>query len=190
MDESQSPLKALPNLQRFLARSELAYKGVRFDVRACDLPTASGQTHRHEAVVHPGACVILPLLEHDEIIMIRNYRFAVGEILWELPAGTLEPNESPLDTALRELTEETGYQASQIEPLTVFYSSPGINNEAIYAYLAKDLTFVGQKLDDTEEITTQIVSWPKALSMIQEGEIRDAKTMLTLLFYARFRCNH
>lgn len=183
MDTPSQPIKAMSNLGHFLDNSSLAYHGVRFDVRACEVPAKNGQTRRHEAMVHPGAVVILPLWEDDAVVMIRNYRFAVGETLWELPAGTLEADETPQTSALRELVEETGYQAKIIEPFPPFYSSPGISNEVLYAYVAKELHFVGQKLDDTEMISTEILPWQQILSMIRCGEIRDNKTLTTLLFY-------
>lgn len=183
MDTSWSNKKAMPNLDHFLNHSTLAFKGVRFDVRACDVPTSCGGFRRHEAVVHPGAVVILPILDQSSIIMIRNYRFAVGETLWELPAGTLEPNEDPEASAYRELAEETGYQAKSMDFLGRFYSSPGISNEVLTSYVAKDLQFVGQNLDDTEVITAEIIAWDKVFEMIQSGEIRDNHALSTIFLY-------
>lgn len=183
MDTSWPNKKAMLNLDQFLDHSTLAFQGVRFDVRACDVPTSTGGVRRHEAVVHPGAVVILPLYDDTSIMMIRNYRFAVGETLWELPAGTLELNEDPEDCAYRELAEETGYQAKNMKKLGCFYSSPGISNEVLVAYVAKDLHFVGQNLDDTEVITAEVLSWDKVLEMIRSGEIRDSHAISTLMMY-------
>ena len=157
-----------------LKDSTLVYKGARFDVR---------HIGNRDAVIHPGAVVILPIVDDKNILMIRNERFAVGETLWELPAGTLEPKEHPQATASRELIEETGYEAGQIEFLTSFYTSPGICNEHMFAYVAKDLNFVGQHLDATEKITVEKLAWPEVLKMIRSGEIHDGKTMTTLLWY-------
>lgn len=179
------PMNLQNNFLQFLKNSELVFKGVRFDVRRCDVPTSTGKKKPHEAMVHPGAVVILPIIE-DSIVLIRNYRFAVGETLWELPAGTLEPDESPEKTAPRELAEETGYQAKLIEPLITFFSSPGVSNEILYTYIAKDLTFVGQNLDETEIITTEIIPWSNVMSMVKNGEIRDSKSLVTLLYYSSF----
>jgi ADP-ribose pyrophosphatase len=157
-----------------LKDSTLVYKGSRFDVR---------KIGKREAVIHPGAVVILPLLDEKNIVMIRNERFAVGETLWELPAGTLEPKEEPYITAQRELIEETGYKAGQCDLLTTFYTSPGICNERMFAYVAKDLTYVGQKLEETEKITVEIMDWKRIKEMIYSGEIYDGKTLTTLLFW-------
>lgn len=183
MDTPQPNKKAMPNLDKFLNHSTLAFHGVRFDVRACDIASSNGEMRRHEAVVHPGAVVILPIVDDKSIIMIRNYRFAVGETLWELPAGTLEPEEETENTAYRELIEETGYQANSMELLGRFYSSPGISNEVLTAYIARDLHFVGQNLDDTEVITAEILSWEQVMAMVHSREIRDNHALSTLFLY-------
>lgn len=174
------------HLDQFLKNSSLVYQGGRFDVRRSEFQTKTGDFKKYEAVIHPGAAIILPLLNHDSIVMIRNHRIAVGETLWELPAGTLEPNEEPVNTALRELAEETGYQADSIRLLTTFYSSPGISNEVMHAFVAENLHFTGQNLDAGEVITPEVLSWKQVLAMIQSGEIRDAKTLVTLLHYRTF----
>ncbi|MCE5319238.1 MAG: NUDIX hydrolase, partial [Parachlamydia sp.] len=101
--------------------ADTVYHGDRFDV--VSLPI--GNNKRRDVILHPGAVVILPILDHEHILLIRNQRFAVGKELWELPAGTLEKGEAPLETAKRELIEETGYEAAEMEPLTQFYTSPG-----------------------------------------------------------------
>lgn len=146
------------------------------------------QDGKKEFVVHPGAVVILPLLS-DNVILIKNERFVVDEILWELPAGTLEPNESPISTAYREIIEEIGYEAKEMAPLFDFYSTPGFSNEKLYAFVAKDLTHVGQNLDPDEKISVEILPWEKILQMIKEGIIHDGKTIATLLYYLQFCSN-
>lgn len=158
--------------------STKVYTGVRFDVYRTE--------SKKEFIAHPGAVVIVPMLK-DKLILIRNERFAVGETLWELPAGTLEPGEKPETTALRELIEETGYRAKSIEHLTTFFTSPGISNEKMYAYAATDLEEVGQNLDVGEKITVEILTWDKVMRMIKEGEIRDGKTIASLLYFACYK---
>lgn len=142
---------------------------------------------KREFVIHPGAVVILPLLSDTEVILIRNERFVVNEILWELPAGTLEPDEKPIDAAYRELIEEIGYQAKVIEPLFEFFTTPGFCNEKIHAFAAKDLTLVGQNLDPDEKITAEVLQWGKVMAMIKNGTIHDCKTIATLLYYSQFK---
>lgn len=166
-----------------LNHSKCVFQGVRFDVNQIETTTRHGKSVLREAVVHPGAVVILPILSWDKIILIQNFRFAVGEVLWELPAGTLEPNEEPHQTAARELIEETGYSADEVEFLTKFFTSPGICTEVMHAYVAKNLRFIGQKLDETEEISVFTFDWPSVLKMIKDGQIKDGKTIATLLFY-------
>lgn len=167
--------------------SKTVFHGVRFDVNALTLSTPEGKQVKREVVIHPGAVIILPLLDENQVVLIQNERFAVGKKLWELPAGTLEPNETPLETAKRELEEETGYSAKTVTPLTEFYTTPGFCNEKMYAFLAKDLTHLGQKLDPSEKITVSLFPWTKVLKMIQEGEICDGKTIATLLFFTNFK---
>lgn len=164
--------------------SQCVFDGVRFTVRATQIPTRDGKTRRGEFVDHPGAVVVLPFLDDDHIVMIRNRRFAIGTTLLELPAGTLEPGEPPLITAGRELIEETGYQAADIQPMITYFPTPGICNEVMHSYVAHGLTHVGQDLDDSEEISVEIVAWADALKLIDEGVICDGKSILCLLYAA------
>lgn len=165
----------------FLKKAQNVYSGPRFDVVSLKIKNT-----QRDVILHPGAVVILPLFDHEHLIMIRNERFAVGKELWELPAGTLEKGESPLETAHRELIEETGYRAANIEPLTQFYTSPGFCNELMHAYVATGLTHVGQHLDESEKIVVEPVTWRNALAMANDGTIEDGKTLATLLYYKAF----
>lgn len=167
------------NITETVAHSQCVFHSRRFDVRSIEL----GPNHQRDFVAHPGAVVILPLLDDQRVVMIRNERFAVGQELWELPAGTLEPQELPEKTAYRELIEETGYQAGRIEPLMNFFTSPGFCNELMYAFLAADLKQVGQALEENEKIQVEILGWKEILAMIKKGTICDGKTIATLLFY-------
>jgi len=161
------------------------FQGVRFSVDTVLFP-GQGERQRRDVVIHPGAVVILPLLDADTYVLIRNYRFAVEETLWELPAGTLEPGEPPDETAARELIEETGYRAGVLSPLTSFYSSPGICNELLHVYLATDLEYVGQQLEEGEEITVEKVDRAGVWELIRSGALRDAKSIASILYHAQF----
>lgn len=162
------------------------FRGTRFDVRAVELQRRSGGVMRREVVVPANAVVILPMLDDATVVLIRNERFAVGQTLWELPAGTLEDGENPALCAGRELLEETGYAAARIERLIEFYPSPGFCTELLNAYLARDLTFRGQDLDETERITTEAIPLNQSIQMVKDNRIRDAKTIATLLYYQTF----
>lgn len=149
------------------------------------MPAAGGGVAAKEIIVHPGAVVILPLLDDRTVVMIRNRRVAVGETLLELPAGTLEPAEEPLRCAAREVIEETGYRAGRIEPLIDFFTSPGICTERMFAFVARDLVHQGQDLDDTEQITPEPVALARTFELIRTGVIRDGKSIATLLYFDR-----
>ncbi len=164
------------------------FEGVRFDVYRVDLPKRHGGSKRREVVVPPNAAVILPLMDNGDVVLIRNERFAVGQMLYEIPAGTLEPDEDPDNAAGRELEEETGYAAApgNIRRLCQFYPSPGFCTEFMTIYVADKLTFRGQNLDETEKIEVAITPWDEALAMIRDGRIIDGKTIATLLYYQTF----
>ena len=146
-----------------------------------------GSLHSKETVQHPGAVAILPLVDDDHVCLIRNFRVAVGRTLIELPAGTLEPGEDPAATAHRELIEETGYHAASIEKLREFTMSPGILNERMHLYLAKNLTAGEMALEAGEEIETLVVPLDEALRMVFDGSIEDAKTLVGLMHYDYLR---
>jgi ADP-ribose pyrophosphatase len=133
-----------------------------------------------EVVVHPGAAVVLPILEDGRILLNRQFRPTVEKALLELPAGTIDPGEKPVETAARELEEETGYRAARLEPLIEFYPSPGVLTERMYAFVATELTFVGQRLDSGEEIEVEVVPRDHVERMLIDGEFHDGKTIATL----------
>jgi ADP-ribose pyrophosphatase len=115
--------------------------------------------------------------------MIRNYRVAVDDRLWEFPAGKLEKGEVPAHAARRELEEETGYSASDIRSLGAFYTSPGFADELMHAFVAEGLSRVGQRLEVGEDIAVEIVPRADALQMIHDGRLRDGKSVAALLMW-------
>ena len=133
-----------------------------------------------EIVRHSGAVVIVPLVSATEILLINQYRFATGSELWEIPAGTLEPGESPEQCAARELEEETGYRAGEIRPVLHFYSTPGFCDELMHLFIARNLMPGRQKLDADESLVTERFQLDRSREMILTGEIRDAKTIVGL----------
>ena len=147
----------------------------------------TGRRSQREVIVHPGAVVILAVLDDGQIILIRNRRHILNQYLIELPAGTLEKGEDPINCAGRELLEETGYVASRLKQIGSFFSSPGIMTEKMYAYAAYDLQKSQQQLEDYEEIEVMTVPFEEAMNMIRDGRIVDGKTIATLLMYDRFQ---
>jgi ADP-ribose pyrophosphatase len=166
--------------------NQVLFHGTRFDVRAVELNRRTGGTLQREVVVPANAVVVLPMLDDQTVVLIRNERFAVCQTLWELPAGTLEAGEDTALCAGRELLEETGYAAAQVSQLIEFYPSPGFCTELLTAFLARKLTFRGQDLDETERITTEAIPLKESIQMIRDNRIRDAKTIATLLYYQTF----
>jgi ADP-ribose pyrophosphatase len=149
--------------------------------------TADGSEHLREIIEHPGSVAIVPMVSADQVCLIRNFRIAVDDTLWELPAGTLDHDEPPLETAKRELVEETGYRCQSIEKIGEIWMSPGILKECMHLYVATGLTAGPQALEGGEEIETFVIDWGEALAMIDRGEIHDAKTVAGLLAYDRMR---
>jgi ADP-ribose pyrophosphatase len=147
----------------------------------------TGKRHEREVVVHPGAVIILAITDDQQVLLIRNRRYAVDEILLELPAGTIEGDEPPMNCAGRELLEEAGYLAGKLTPLASFYTSPGILSEKMHAFVATKLEKAEQALEEGEDIEVVPTPLQEAIDMAASGEIRDGKTIATLLMYAARR---
>jgi ADP-ribose pyrophosphatase len=166
--------------------TEVIFQAKRFRVERVHQVASDGSKYVREIVRHPGAVVILPLLDDGQVVFIRNYRAAVNETLIELPAGTLDRSEAPLYTAKRELAEETGYRAGNMELLLTFCMSPGILDEKMHLFLATALTPGRMALEQGEDIQPFSCTWDESLAMVRRGDIRDAKTLVGLLYYERF----
>jgi ADP-ribose pyrophosphatase len=166
---------------------DIVYAGKRIQVAVESFTNASGESVRREIVVHPGAVAILALPDPDHVCLLRNRRLAVGDVLWEVPAGTLEPPEAPEAAVVRELAEETGYRAGRWRKLAEFFPSPGILSERMALFLAEDLTPGSMDLEPDEDLSPQIVAWREAMTWALDGTIQDAKTLVALLLWDRFR---
>lgn len=166
---------------------EIVHVGRRIRVAVDTSTTPDGITLRRDVILHPGAVVILPVLDAETIVLLRNHRPVVGETLLEIPAGTVEPNE-PLETcARRELLEETGYTAAKWRSLGFLYASPGVLDEKLHLFVAEDLTAGEMRLEPDEQIEPKIVRFTEALQMCLNGTIRDAKTITSLLLWEKLR---
>jgi ADP-ribose pyrophosphatase len=162
--------------------SELLLTTSKFRVVRETVHTPQGNTKTREIIRHPGACVIVPLLDDGRVCLIRNWRIAVNQTLIELPAGTLEPPEPPEATAARELIEETGYRAATIEFLHAFYLSPGILDEKMHLFLATGLTPGPAAREEGEEIENWLVPLDAACDLVFSGQIQDAKSIVGVLW--------
>lgn len=146
----------------------------------------TGLRHHREVVIHGGAVCVLPIKADGSVVLIRQRRYSVSETLVEVPAGTLEKGELPMNCAGRELLEETGYLAGRLVPIGSFYTSPGILTEKMYAFAAYDLEKRESALEEGEDIELLEVPYDEAMQMIADGQITDGKTAATLLWYDRF----
>ncbi|MEM1012270.1 MAG: NUDIX hydrolase [Planctomycetota bacterium] len=167
--------------------TQTVYRGNRIDIERHTFVDASGREVTKEIGRHVGACCVLAMPDPDHVVLIRNRRAALDDVLWELPAGTLEPPEPPIETAKRELVEEAGFVAGHIEPLLTFWTAPGLWDEKMHAFLATDLTPAEQALEAGEEIEPHVLPYADALDLIRTGDLVDGKSMTTLLWYDRFR---
>ncbi len=144
-----------------------------------------GSQVRRDVILHPGAVVILPVLDADNVVLLRNHRHAVGETLWEIPAGTLEPGEPVEDAARRELAEETGYTAGRWTYWGYLFASPGVLDEKLHLFFAEQLTAGDAAPEADEELEPVTVAFVDAVRMALAGEIKDAKTVTALLVWER-----
>jgi len=157
------------------------YRGKIVNVRVDSVALPDGRTATREVVEHPGGVAVVAVTDAGEVFTVRQYRYPFGEVTREIPAGKLEPGEDPLACALRELREETGYVCGRMEPLGVIYASPGVYTEKLHLYLALDLTFVGQKLDDGEFLHVESTPLQELVSQAASNEIKDAKTIIGIM---------
>jgi len=161
--------------------SKRIYQGKILNLRVDTVKLPNGHEATREVVEHSGAVAIVALTERDEVILVRQYRHAVGKVMLEIPAGKLEPGEQPQECAHRELSEETGCHTTDLQLLFRFFSTPGFANEEMYLYLAKGLTCHNQHPDDDETIEIMHLPLKEAIEMIKTGEICDAKTIIGIL---------
>lgn len=161
--------------------SQLIYSGRVLDLKLDKVELPNGKEANREVVVHPGAVTIAAVTQENEILLIRQFRYPTGEILWELPAGKLERGEEPLACAKRELSEETGCGAGEWIHLSTFFTTPGFSDEIMYLYLAKGLYNEKLQADDDEFIELHKVPYKEAVNLINRGDIKDAKTMIGIL---------
>ena len=172
--------------------SRRVYDGRIINVDLDTVRFPDGSTGELEMVRHSGASAVLPFLgdpmgEDPPVLLVRQYRYAAEGYLYEVPAGRLDPGESPLACAKRELLEETGCTAERVEALTTMYTTPGFTDERIHLFMATGVTRGEHRREHDEFMEVETMPLSRALELVERGEISDGKTIVTLLYAAGFR---
>jgi len=169
-----------------VASSELLFQGRVFALKRERVIEPGGITTTREIIVHPGSVVVLPVFPDGRLLLIRQYRHAAGQYLWELVAGHKEPNETFAEGAHRELLEEAGYTARRVRKLLEVFPSPGLLGEKMEIFLAEGLKKGTALPEDDEKISNRILTLKDALRWIRTGKLRDSKSVSGILYYAAF----
>jgi len=173
------------DLREVTIESTEVFSGRLVKLRVDRVRLPNGGESTREVVVHRGAICAVPLLDSDRVVMVRQFRQAAGEALLEIPAGTLDSGEEPLDCASRELQEEIGYKPGKLTLMFRSYLAPGYSSEMLHTYLAEELSPVSLECDHDEFLEVVEVRLPHAVDMIASGEIKDAKTICGVLMAQR-----
>ncbi|MEG6615663.1 NUDIX hydrolase [Peptococcaceae bacterium 1198_IL3148] len=175
------------NLTEKTITSQMIHKGKVVNLRVDSVELPNGKIGSREVVEHVGAVAVVPITDDGDLIMVRQYRYPVQEILLEIPAGKLDAGEDPKRCVERELLEETGMVAENCRLLFSMYSSPGFSNEILHIYLAENLTYQGQHLDEDEFLQVEKITLDQGIEMIYNGKIKDAKTIAGILALKQFK---
>lgn len=171
----------MTDLKEQLIESQTVFEGKILKVRLDRVLLPNGREATREVVGHPGAVAIVPVTDDDKVILVRQYRYPVGKIMLEIPAGKLDKGEKPEACALRELEEETGFVANSLEKLTSYYTAPGFTDEILHVFLARDLEQKEQNLDADEFIGVEYYSRDELKVLLADDTVKDAKTLIGLL---------
>lgn len=170
-----------------LVRKVRIYKGRSVNFNADRIRLPNGRPAVREYLDHPGAVGVLPFLDAKTVVLVRQYRYPVGEVTLEMPAGKLDKGESPLSCVRRELEEETGYAARRVKPLLDYWPTPAFANELLHLYVATGLKRGQARPDHDEFIQAVPIAFREALGLVRRGKIRDSKTVIGLLAWAALR---
>ena len=170
------------NLEEKTISSDIIYESSFISLKVDQVLLPDGNTSKRAIVIHPGASVIVPIDDDNNVILIQQFRKPIEKVIIELPAGKLDENEEPVSCAKRELTEETGYIANKIIKLTQIYTTPGFSNEILHIFLAMDLIKGNNNTDKDEFLEVFKVKLDEAVNWVYNGKILDSKTIIGLLF--------
>jgi ADP-ribose pyrophosphatase len=186
--DPRPPLDVAPEHAHLVERplsTECVFDGRLLHVRRDHVRLPDGKTATREYIVHPGAVLVVPVMEDGSFVVERQFRYPNNRVFLEFPAGKLDPGESPLVTAKRELLEEAGYVARRWTRLATVHTVVSYSTEAIEIFLAEELTHVGGKLDDGEFLEVGTMSHDALLAALDRGEVTDVKTIAALMFLER-----
>ncbi len=161
--------------------SKEVFKGKLLHVFYDEAELPDGTVSTREWIKHPGACAVVPVFDNGDVMMLRQFRYPMAQIFWEVPAGKIDAGEPEDQTALRELQEEAGVATRDFAYVGHFYPGIGYSDEIIHIYTAWNLESVSQKVDDDEFVTRQRIPFKEAIEMVHTGEINDGKTVICLL---------
>ncbi|MCS7263651.1 MAG: NUDIX hydrolase [Armatimonadetes bacterium] len=171
----------MSKLEERMLNSEKIFEGRLIGLRRDEVQLSDGRKSVREVVIHPGAIAVVPIMNDGKVLLVRQFRYAVGKTLIEIPAGTLNLDETPEECAQRELSEETGFTAGKLERLTSLYLAPGYSTELIYLFIATELKPTEGERDQDEILEVVKMPLEEAIVAIERGEIQDAKTIAALL---------
>ncbi|MDR0956850.1 MAG: NUDIX hydrolase [Endomicrobium sp.] len=168
-------------IEKLVKRNKI-YNGSIIDVFCDKVKLSNGFITSREYLSHPGAAAVLPFLDKKNIVLVKQYRYPINQITYEIPAGKIDKSENPFECALRELEEETGYKVKKMKKLLLFHPTVAFSTELIYIYVAFGLEKGMKKTDNDEFVEQKVLNFNSAIKMVKSGKITDAKTIIALLY--------
>ncbi|MDR3092925.1 MAG: NUDIX hydrolase [Endomicrobium sp.] len=171
------------NIVEKLIKKNKVYCGSAIDLFCDKIKLPNGAVAKREYLGHPGAAAVLPFISRKSIVLVKQYRYPINQITYEIPAGKIDKGETPLECITRELEEETGYRAKKLKKLLAFYPTAAFSNEIIHIFAAFGLINGEQNPDEDEFVSREIMSFKEAVKMVKTGKIKDSKTIIALLYF-------